>query len=106
MERPTPCLVIGDRRIRPARPPVEQRLQGFDEVEPTFTLEQAMAEARRCAAASPCLCCEVCELLCPDLAITRDPATGRIVIDLDYCKGCGLCAIYCPHGAIEMVVDE
>jgi Pyruvate/2-oxoacid:ferredoxin oxidoreductase delta subunit len=100
------CTVIGDRRIRPTQSSVEERLSGLAETEPTFTLEQAMAEARRCAVSSLCLYCEVCELLCPDLAITRDPQTRRIRFDLDYCKGCGLCAIYCPHGAIRMEVDD
>ncbi len=86
--------------------PAAERLLSLAEAEPAFTLEEAMAEAQRCARSSPCLCCEVCELLCPDLAITRDPADRRIRIDLDYCKGCGLCAAFCPHGAIRMVVDE
>jgi 2-oxoacid:acceptor oxidoreductase delta subunit (pyruvate/2-ketoisovalerate family) len=69
-------------------------------------LGDPIAEARRCTASSPCLYCDVCQLMCPDLAITRDPETREIRIDLDYCKGCALCAHYCPHGAISMVVDE
>jgi len=48
----------------------------------------------------------VCRLLCPDLAITRDRITGSIIIDLDFCKGCGICAFVCPKGAIEMVVEQ
>jgi Pyruvate/2-oxoacid:ferredoxin oxidoreductase delta subunit len=27
-------------------------------------------------------------------------------IDLDFCKGCGLCVAECPCGAIEMVPEE
>jgi len=27
-------------------------------------------------------------------------------IDLDFCKGCGLCAAECPCGAIEMTPEE
>ena len=86
------CTVVGSARVRPSSA--------------GLTIEEAKAEAARCTAASPCLYCEVCQLLCPDLAITRDPATNAIQIDLAYCKGCGLCAHYCPHGAISMVLDE
>ena len=86
------CTVVGNARVRAA---------GAE-----LTLDEARAEARRCTASSPCVYCEVCQLLCPDLAITRDPSTKAIRIDLDFCKGCGLCAHYCPHGAISMVIDE
>ncbi|MEU4524694.1 4Fe-4S binding protein [Amycolatopsis sp. NPDC024027] len=27
-------------------------------------------------------------------------------MDLDYCKGCGICVAECPSGAIEMVPEE
>ena len=106
MARPEVCKVIGGPRVTAARPAPATRLASFAEVEPLPSLEQAQAEARRCAAATVCRFCDVCQLLCPDLAITRDPETRQIRIDLDYCKGCGLCAHYCPHDAIVMVVDE
>jgi 2-oxoacid:acceptor oxidoreductase delta subunit (pyruvate/2-ketoisovalerate family) len=86
------CVVVGNARIRPAST--------------EMTPDEAKAEAKRCTAASPCLYCDVCQLMCPDLAITRDTTTSVIQIDLNYCKGCALCAHYCPHGAISMVVDE
>lgn len=99
------CRVVGTARVRGERPPVADRLRALDDAEERLTLEQAVAEARRCTAASPCRYCDVCQLMCPDLAITRHPETREIVIDLDWCKGCGLCAHYCPHNAIRMVVD-
>ena len=61
--------------------------------------------ASRCLATRSCEACDVCRLLCPDLAITRDAATGGIRIDFDYCKGCGICAAFCPRGAIRMVPE-
>jgi 2-oxoacid:acceptor oxidoreductase delta subunit (pyruvate/2-ketoisovalerate family) len=67
--------------------------------------DEAVRAARLCFATVLCSYCDVCRLLCPDLCITRDAATGRIVIDLDYCKGCGLCAHYCPKGAIRMTLE-
>ena len=30
----------------------------------------------------------------------------KYLIDLDYCKGCGLCVSECPAGAIQMVPEE
>lgn len=73
----------------------------------TLVGEQARAveEALRCLGAGSCEACDVCRLLCPDLAITRDPESGRVEIDLRYCKGCGICAAFCPRGAIRMVLE-
>jgi 2-oxoacid:acceptor oxidoreductase delta subunit (pyruvate/2-ketoisovalerate family) len=71
-----------------------------------FTLEEAVAEAGRCLSNHPCQGCQLCEVFCPDLAITKDPETGRPVIDLIYCKGCGICAHVCPKGAITMVAEH
>lgn len=46
--------------------------------------------------------CFQCWLYCPDCVVTK---TIPPRIDLEYCKGCGICAEECPAGAIEMV-DE
>ncbi len=66
----------------------------------------AAEEALRCLGARSCEACDLCRLLCPDLAITRRADTGAIEIDLDYCKGCGICAAFCPRGAIRMVLED
>jgi 2-oxoacid:acceptor oxidoreductase delta subunit (pyruvate/2-ketoisovalerate family) len=78
----------------------------FERHDSPLTLEEAHVEASRCLGTVNCEACEVCRLMCPDLAITRDPSTGEILIDLDYCKGCGICAAVCPKGAITMVLEE
>lgn len=67
--------------------------------------ERVTAEASRCLTSQTCTWCEVCQLMCPDLCITRDPDSGHIRIDLDHCKGCGLCAYFCPKGAIRMETE-
>ena len=46
--------------------------------------------------------CFICWLFCPDVVVTR---TIPPTIDLEYCKGCGICAEECPTKAITMV-DE
>jgi pyruvate ferredoxin oxidoreductase delta subunit len=40
-------------------------------------------------------------MYCPDAAINED-----LEVDLDFCKGCGICAEECPKKAITMVREE
>ena len=85
---------------------VNKRKANFAPVDLGLREEDAVREAQRCLGLQSCESCDMCGLLCPDLAITRDEASGKIVIDLDYCKGCGICAYVCPKGAIRMVLEE
>jgi pyruvate ferredoxin oxidoreductase delta subunit len=50
-----------------------------------------------------CNKCLKCWLICPDGAIDRTGET--YAIDLDFCKGCGLCAYECRPQAITMVKE-
>jgi pyruvate ferredoxin oxidoreductase delta subunit len=34
------------------------------------------------------------------------PEEKYYLVDLDFCKGCGVCAYECPKDAIEMVLEE
>ncbi len=86
--------------------PAKKRKENFSPVEKGLTEEEAKAEARRCLGSQTCESCDVCSLLCPDLCITRDEASGEVLIDLEYCKGCGICAAVCPKGAINMALEE
>jgi len=54
-------------------------------------------DQEKCAGTDSCL---VCWLYCPDGVISRD---FPLQIDLDHCKGCGICAEECPRKAIDMV---
>jgi|SRR5680860_1678452 len=56
-----------------------------------------------------CIDCMRCAVFCPDMAIK----TKKVMIngkekfqimdaDMDYCKGCGICAEECPTKAIRM----
>ena len=53
-----------------------------------------------------CFSCDNCFAVCPDNAVIKLGPPGEYVIDLDYCKGCGLCVSECPAGAIEMCPEE
>ena len=53
-----------------------------------------------------CNHCDFCRLLCPELAITRDPEEDVLSIDLKYCKGCGICEAFCPRDALKMAPES
>jgi len=70
--------------------------------------------------ASECIHCMICVSYCPDMAIPVRQAeegvagkggkvfTGvtRLETNLDYCKGCGICAHECPTKCISMIREE
>jgi pyruvate ferredoxin oxidoreductase delta subunit len=51
-----------------------------------------------------CTKCLLCVLLCPDGAIHWKKEKGDIEFDLNFCKGCGICANECPADAIKMEI--
>lgn len=53
-----------------------------------------------------CINCMICWINCPDLAIKADKDGNIGPIDLDYCKGCGICAKVCPVKCIKMVPEK
>ncbi len=60
-------------------------------------------DAGRCLAAKAGkVTCQICWAHCPD-AVIEQGAPPRI--DLEYCKGCGICAEECPADAIAMVPE-
>ncbi|HEX8753586.1 MAG TPA: NAD(P)-binding protein [Solirubrobacterales bacterium] len=84
-----------------------RRASGFAEVVRGLDPANALFEARRCMSCGNCFSCDNCYGVCPDNAVIKLGAPGeRYEIDLDYCKGCGLCAAECPCGAIEMVPEQ
>jgi len=87
------------RELRPAG-----RTAGFAEVVLGLGRAAARAEAERCYACGHCVGCDICEAVCPDMAITRVGDGYRVAGE--HCKGCGLCAAECPRGALEMVSES
>jgi len=75
-----------------------------------------------------CIVCSLCEIYCPEGCIHQvDSGDGEtlkkygyspeqiealprfrriFVPDLNYCKGCSVCAHECPHMAITMILEE
>ena len=56
-----------------------------------------------------CTGCMQCYLACPDGVIFKVPAQGKtgeaVAVDLDFCKGCGVCAAVCRFSSIEMIPE-
>jgi Pyruvate/2-oxoacid:ferredoxin oxidoreductase delta subunit len=87
-----------------------RRQSTFAEVHAGLDEAHAVFEARRCLSCGTCFACDNCYAVCPDNAIvkTEGDVAGKArlySIDLDFCKGCGLCAKECPCGAIEMIPE-
>ena len=47
--------------------------------------------------------CFLCWLYCPEAVIDK---SIPVSINLEYCKGCGICAYVCPTGAISLVSED
>ena len=52
-----------------------------------------------------CTKCYLCWKFCPEVAISIDEE-GYPQINLDFCKGCGICAFECRPECIIMVREE
>ncbi|MBI3794146.1 MAG: NAD(P)-binding protein [Nitrospinae bacterium] len=85
--------------------PLETRVKSFDEINSALTMEEAIAEAKRCMSCGLCFVCDRCRVFCPREAISKDkkqPAGQVMFSDYTKCSGCHICAEICPCGYIEM----
>jgi NADPH-dependent glutamate synthase beta subunit-like oxidoreductase len=84
-----------------------RRRSTFEEVVGGLDETNTLFEARRCLSCGNCFACDNCYGVCPDNAVRKlQPGEPYgYAIDLDYCKGCGMCAAECPCGAIAMVPE-
>lgn len=51
-----------------------------------------------------CITCLQCYLVCPEGTIFKKD--GTVEVDLNFCKGCGICANECPKRVIAMIAEE
>jgi len=84
-------------RVSPSRFASGISLPFFKEVEPGYTEEEAVKEARRCLACGCAVGCGICQKVCIYDAIDR--VLDEFVVN-DKCVGCGLCAEVCPNNCI------
>jgi NADPH-dependent glutamate synthase beta subunit-like oxidoreductase len=104
-------LTYYDNLSRAEAPELAVSARTFDaEIEGDIGRAAAMAEAQRCLSCGNCLACDNCWTFCPDNAVIKTAELAldgsNYLFDLDYCKGCGLCAHECPTGYIQMLPEE
>lgn len=75
--------------------PAAERLN-LEPFEKVFTLEEAVAEAKRCLYCGPCLSCKACVLL------ELQPEIPAIEVNDDLCSGCGICIAVCRYDATKL----
>jgi pyruvate ferredoxin oxidoreductase delta subunit len=61
-----------------------------------------VVDQSKCSAAKGANC-YLCSDFCPEGVI---PRIAPIEVDLEYCKGCGICCEECPTGAIAMMPEH
>ena len=63
-----------------------------------------------CASCGSCKDCSICVEVCPQHAISREPAQNEygfeMRVNTEQCIGCGFCAACCPCGIWELVENE
>ena len=77
----------------------------FTEVAKDMGEKEIVDETERCLHCGECYLCGNCFNFCPDAAIHVDER-GRLRIDYEYCKGCGICVQECPCSAIDFKLPE
>ena len=85
---------------------VKERTGGFKEVHKGLSPLQAKKESERCFSCGNCIRCNVCLMVCPDVAVSFKEEQGEYRIDYDHCKGCGICAVECPRSAIILEEEK
>jgi NADPH-dependent glutamate synthase beta subunit-like oxidoreductase len=75
--------------------PAEDRLN-FEPFEKGYSLEEAVAEARRCLCCGPCSSCKGC------VVMGLQSELPQIALNQDLCSGCGVCVALCPYDALKL----
>jgi len=75
----------------------------FAEIAGGLADEERARELSRCFHCGRCTACDNCFIYCPDVAVSK--VGEGFSIDMDYCKGCGVCSEECPRQAMEMVEE-
>jgi NADPH-dependent glutamate synthase beta subunit-like oxidoreductase len=80
----------------------------FEEIHLGLHEIAARQEAARCMRCGFCTGCNNCVIFCPDTSVQfmeGIEGTHQYLIDMQHCKGCGICAEECPRGSILMIEE-
>ncbi len=94
------------KRFAKSAASIHKRLKGFKEIYTPFDRNEIITESGRCFSCGLCFDCGNCFMYCPDNAVKKSATPGRYKFDLDFCKGCGLCAKECPCRFIQMTLEK
>lgn len=75
----------------------------FVEVHMPLSDELREKELSRCFHCGRCTECDNCYIYCPDISVEKIEC--GFAIDMNYCKGCGVCTKECPRAAMEMIEE-
>lgn len=90
-------------KTEPAALSANERVESFAEIESRFTKSQVEKESARCFNCGICNDCDNCRLFCPEMSVIFETVSRRI--ELDYCKGCGICVEECPRCAMSLMEE-
>jgi heterodisulfide reductase subunit A-like polyferredoxin len=79
---PDRIMRIRTERHEPQSIPIEDRLSSFDQIESTYSLQEAVSEAKRCLNCSGCCECFQCVEHCQRGAIDHDMALEERIINV------------------------
>ena len=96
-----PAYFLAAMRLDPDAGRSDNDGLSFAAQQSNYTSQTAAKEAGRCFSCGACTDCDNCGLFCPETAVFSDENRQ---IDLDYCKGCGVCVEECPRSA--MILQE
>lgn len=88
-------------RTTPRELAPETRISNFQEVNKGLSKKKASLEAQRCFHCGECISCGNCYIFCPDISVSIEDKGILPTVNLEFCKGCGICVTECPHGVIQ-----
>ncbi|MBU1862349.1 MAG: 2-oxoacid:acceptor oxidoreductase family protein [Candidatus Omnitrophica bacterium] len=100
-----------------AKIPFGARIKGWEEIASGSVIEDAFTSrvtktglwAKKVPVIDPINCkeCMQCVSACPEGSIHMNPVSGKpSFVDLNFCKGCGLCEKECPLTTVITMVDK